>query len=145
MEETFVVNCHAVGSRFVSGIAKQYDSTFPSQLKGIIDEKDFENTMERINDAIIQFWPCTTCFVFGFACAPFTLGTSLCCPNFCVSKAEENLLSALDHVSMMPKYYEKKITWSLKKTCFNSWIQIEIPHACLSTSTDTPLHSVPDC
>lgn len=127
VEERIIVKCGAIGARFISGIARQYDDTYPSQLSGVISEKDFEHTMERLNDSIFQFWPCTTCFIFGFACAPITLGTSLCCPHYCVSKAEDNLIRALEDTSMMAKYTEKDITWTLRKSCLNSWIEIQFP------------------
>jgi hypothetical protein len=127
VEDKVTVKCPAIGARFISGIAKQYDDTYPDQLIGVISEKDFENTMEKLNDAIFQFWPCTTCFIFGFACAPMTLGTSLCCPRYCVSKAEDNLTRKLEDTCLMEKYREKEITWSLHKSCFNSWIEIQFP------------------
>ena len=67
------------------------------------------------------------CYIFGFACAPFTLGTSLCCPHFCISRAESNLIHHLEDISLARRYYDNKITWSLQKSCFISWIEIEIP------------------
>lgn len=83
--------------------------------------------MNKINEAIAQFWPCSMCYIFGFACAPFTLGTSLCCPHYCISKAESNLIQQLEDISLSKKYYENKITWKLHKNCFTSWIEIQYP------------------
>lgn len=67
------------------------------------------------------------CYIFGFACAPFTLGTSLCCPHYCISRAESNLINQLENISLAGRYFDNKITWSLQKTCFSSWIEIEFP------------------
>lgn len=83
--------------------------------------------MERINDKIAEYWPCNTCYIFGYACAPLTLGTSLFCPNYCISKAEENLVRYLETINESPKNYDRRIIWSLHKSFFTSWIQINAP------------------
>lgn len=67
------------------------------------------------------------CYIFGFACAPFTLGTSLCCPNYCISRAESNLVNHLEDLSLAARYYDNKIVWKLEKSCWTSWIEIRIP------------------
>jgi hypothetical protein len=125
----------------VSGIASRYDDTYPSELEGyisgltknIIDrlkvctEENFKKDIDRINEAIAEFWPCSMCYIFGFACAPLTLGTSLCCPHYCISRAESNLVSQLEDISLTARYYDKQIVWSVQKKCFASWIEITFP------------------
>jgi hypothetical protein len=93
----------------------------------IVSEEDFQKDINKINEAIAEFWPCSMCYIFGFACAPFTLGTSLCCPNYCVSRAESNVIDQLEDISLAARYLDHQIVWSLRKGCFTSWIEISIP------------------
>lgn len=90
-------------------------------------EDEFIRVMDRLNDKIAEFWPCNTCYIFGYACAPFTLGTSLFCPNYCISEAENSANRYLEDVSLSPKYFDRNIRWSIRKTCFKSWVEISFP------------------
>jgi hypothetical protein len=121
------VKCYATGLSFISGISSRYDTTYPNELQGYITEEEFSRAMERLNDKLAEFWPCNTCYIFGYACAPLTLGMSLFCPNYCISQAEENAEKFLNDLSKTAKYYDRNISWKLRKSCWKSWIEISFP------------------
>ena len=105
----------------------RYDTRYPSELLNIISEEQFALDMDKINEAILDFWPCGICFCFGYACAPLTLGATLLCPNMCISKAEENAHRCIDNLNHSRAYYGTNIHWSLHKGCCTSWVEIEYP------------------
>lgn len=113
--------------RFINGISNRYDDTYPDVLYNIITENEFKRIMDSLHDRIVSHWPCDTCFIFGVACAPISLGSSLLCPGYCATLAEKEAKQFLHDVSLSKKYYEKEIFFSLQKTCCSSWIEITIP------------------
>ena len=125
------------GKHFVNGISSCYDDTFPEELRGVLSEKEFGDVMRNLNDTIISFWPCDTCYIFGYVAAPCTLGLSLCCPGKCAAMAEQKANHCLEHISMKKRYYENGVTWSLRKTCFQSWVEISFPES-LKTAGGIP-------
>lgn len=122
-----------IGLRFINGISQSYDDVhYPPELSNIITETDYFRTIKRVNQGILSFWPCTTCYLFGYACAPFTLGLSLCCPSYCHSLAEKKLNDDLYDISLNSRYYDRNINFSLYKKWFQSYIVIEIPETLFS-------------
>ena len=59
------VRLQAIGMRFINGVSNTYDPGFPDELEGIMAMEDFTYAMNRINDTLIAYWPCTTCFIGG--------------------------------------------------------------------------------
>lgn len=121
------VRCKGEGKHFVNGISSCYDDSFPQELEGVLSEQEFCGVMHALNDVIMSFWPCNGCYIFGYVAAPCTLGLSLCCPGRCADMAEQKAHHFLEHTSMKKRYYENKVTWRIRKTCFSSWVEISFP------------------
>lgn len=81
---TTSVRLYARGQRFVNGMSNEYDARYPAELDGVISEDEFLRAMSRINNTMRDYWPCCTCFYFGWCCAPCTLGLSFLGPRLCV-------------------------------------------------------------
>ena len=123
-----VVRIFGIGQKYINGISQQYREEYPSELQGIITESDFIRTMRRVNSVILSAWPCTTCFLFGFACAPCALALSICsCPVGFYSLAEKKLVEDLKDISYHSRYFDRSITWGLHKEFCSSCIEISIP------------------
>ena len=116
----------------MNGISSGYDNTYNVALRGIVDEAEFVTTMDRLNDTIISFWPCTGCYLFGYMCAPFTLGLSLCCPAMCADQAEVKAYEFLEQVSLRAKFYDNHVVWTIRKHFFYSCVEITFPFSMLT-------------
>lgn len=138
------IKIEAKGLRFVNGISSSYHDEYPIALRGIVSEAEFKDVLKRLNEILATLWPCVTCYVFGFACAPCTLGLSFCFPAKCVSYAEDNAQELLHHTSLKDKYYSRGISWKIRKTCCTSWLEIRIPVALLSDNLGNE-GQVPGC
>lgn len=111
----------------MNGISSCYDDTYPEELRGVLSEKEFGEVMHNLNDVIMSYWPCDTCYIFGYVAAPCTLGLSLCCPGKCAGMAEQHAHQCLEQFSMKKRYYENNVHWRINKTCFSSWVEVSFP------------------
>ena len=117
----------AEGKQFLNGIASFYETSYPHELTGVIAKEEFENIMNTLNDTIISYWPCNTCYMFGYVCAPCTFGLSLCCPGYCAGMAEQKAHQFMETISLKKKFYEHKVIWKIRKNCISSWVEISFP------------------
>jgi hypothetical protein len=116
MSEYTILQCPASGQHYLNGLSSSYsfnynvsigksskdDEKFSSELvRGVITDKEINDIINRLNEQIISFWPCTTCFLFAYSCIPCTFGFSLMCPNYCISQAEDHAIRLLDNL----RYY----------------------------------------
>mmetsp|Transcript_37390 Transcript_37390/g.38073 ORF Transcript_37390/g.38073 Transcript_37390/m.38073 type:complete len:177 (+) Transcript_37390:278-808(+) len=115
------------GLRFINGISSSYSETYPPELTGVITGPEYHDIIKRLNDTLSLYWPCTTCYIFGFACVPCTCGTSLLCPAKCISASEEKGQKLLEQVGFRDKFYQRKIFFRIEKRCFTSWLEIKFP------------------
>jgi len=75
---------------WVNGLARTYSEQYDAaRLSQHISEKEYVQIMERINDLLINYFPCPLAWWCGYICCIFTLGLSLCCPLICINDAEE--------------------------------------------------------
>ncbi len=125
---------YGLGARFLNGISHQYSDEYPGELAPWIPESDFARTMTRINTMLRTFWPCTTMFVCGTACSPFTLTFSLCCPEMCRPEVEKRLEDDLRDISLHARYFDKGIVFQLSTSMLSSSIEILVPE--VSSSRD---------
>lgn len=125
--DLLVVKLKCTGLRFINGISSKYDDTFDPMLEGVLTESELEDIVKRLNDSIAEYWPCNTCYLFGFVCTPFTLGTSLLCPNYCISQAEEHANRMLENVSLKSRYLDRRISFKIVKECCSSYVAISFP------------------
>ncbi len=115
------------GQRFINGISSSYEIKYSPVLVGVVSEEDIHDIIGRLNDTIQSYWPCNTCYVFGFVCSPFTLGTSLLCPGYCISQSDERAQAMLLNVSLRAKFFDRKITFRIVKHCCSSFVEISFP------------------
>ncbi len=106
-----IVKLKSNGLRFINGVSSSYENQYQHALRGVVSESELTDIVTRLNDTLLSFWPCTTCYVFGFVCTPFTFGTSLLCPHYCVSQSDEHANKMLLNVSLKAKYYDRKINY----------------------------------
>ena len=135
--KTYALRLPAVGwRRFLNGISNRYDDSYPEVLQGIIGVDDFKRTMHTLHNRIVSHWPCDTCYVFGVGCAPCTLGLSLFCPGACVMMAEQEGVHFLDDISLSARYFDRGITWSLRKSFWESWVELRVPKNLLPSANN---------
>lgn len=117
----------AVGLRLIHSVSSSYDTTFPPALEGVLSPEDFQEAIDRVNNVLVMYWPCTGCFLCGYLLSPCTLGLSFGCPNICVEEAEKYALRELEYINRTPVFRAKGMVWKLRKTWLQSWIVIQLP------------------
>jgi hypothetical protein len=123
-----IVRLSPTGLRFVNGLSCSYDKTYPKELNGILTEDELVNLVDKLNDTIQSYWPCTACLIFGIACIPCTLGLSLLCPRLCVTEAEKYANRMLENASLKAKYYDRNIVFSFEKSFFKpTYLTVSFP------------------
>jgi hypothetical protein len=146
MTSSVVFKIPPTGMIFVSGVASSYDEEFYDPRlanSGIISKEDIHHVISNLNDGLESFWPCSPCYFFGYGCMICTIGLSLLCPRLCISQAEDEARRILHDTNAHAKYYDRHITFELKKTCCSSYIELSIPSNLLlessgSADTETP-------
>jgi hypothetical protein len=139
-----IVKLRSNGQNFVNGVSSSYEDTYPEQLMGIISESELRDIISRLNDTLQSFWPCNACYVFGFACSPFTLGTSLLCPHYCISQSDHHAQVMLEQVSLKAKYFDRDIVFRIVKECCGSYVEISFPSRLLDKQSDVEQGRVND-
>jgi hypothetical protein len=114
-----------IAKTFINGLASSYDSTFPVQLNGIVDNIDYNSIIGTINDELFLMWPCCFCFSYGYIFSLCTAGMSFCFPYVCISDAKKTLLQSIAKAN--ERYFHKKgLELSYQSKCSTSWLQIDI-------------------
>ena len=55
------------GKTWINGFASKYSTKYQYEfLSKYIKENDYKDFIEYINTAIDDYWPCPTCFCFGY-------------------------------------------------------------------------------
>lgn len=142
-DETYLtVKLPAVGLKFVNGYSSRYSDEYDASLSGVVSESELKDIIWRLNDTIISYWPCTTCYVCGFVMTPCTLGASLLLPNYCAAQSEQQANKMLRNVSLRAKFYDRSISFRIVKTCCDSYVEIRYP-SHLQDSAASPYLDVP--
>ena len=112
-------------STFITGLAKQYDDTYPELLRPHLLPSQFSEMITELNDELFVYFPCTLCYTLGYVCCLPTLGLSLCCTGHCVREAE-HILRDLIEMWNRKLLNSKGLEMRLVKHCGTSWLEIEI-------------------
>jgi hypothetical protein len=126
---------HNLAKTFINGLASSYESKLPEQLKGIVDENEYNSIIGTINDELFLMWPCCFCFSYGYLFSICTIGISFCFPYICISDAKKTLLEAIARAN--EKFFHKKgLDLSYRSKICTSWLQIDISHNPYSDFTN---------
>lgn len=128
-EERVEVRLLPVGSRYINGLSSSYDSdTYPIALMGIVPPEELKSVMNSLNETISSFWPCQTCLMISYVCAPCTL-LPFFPTNICVSEAEKAAVRFLEHTSSRRKFYDQRVEFRLEKRplCCQSFVVVSFP------------------
>jgi hypothetical protein len=115
------------GLRHYSGISSRYSTQFPPKLAGLLSKTEFTTIIERLNETIMDYWPCDLCYYLGYGCCPCTLGLSVLIPNYCTSYSELYATAYLRNVSLKAVYYDRQISFTLVKNICSSYVEVKFP------------------
>lgn len=141
-DEWEVVQVPATGLIHYTGISSSYSTLFPPSLEGLFTEKEYDAIIEKVNETVSDYWPCDTCYFFGYGCSIFSLGLSILIPHLCASQAEMHLVEVLESYSLTAKYYDRKISFALKKSWFRSYIEIKFPRSLMQSNTEANIEAI---
>ncbi|RYH23711.1 hypothetical protein EON65_17585 [archaeon] len=123
-----IVKIPSTGLRHYSGISSTYSCQFPAEaLKHVMTREEFLDVITRLNETIRDYWPCNPVYYLGYGCCLCTLGLSVLIPNYCISHSEVYATAMLRNISLKARYYDKNISFTLKKTMCNSYVEIRFP------------------
>ena len=112
---------------WVNGLAQTYSEEYDSEkLSPHISRQEYVQCMERINDLLINYFPCPLSWYCGYLCCLFTLGLSLLCPYICISDAEEQLEMLVRSINNK-KLKSKNMKLVFRKKCGTSWLEWHLP------------------
>jgi hypothetical protein len=117
----------STGLRHYTGIASSYAASYPEALRGILTNDEFVDILSRLNETIRDYWPCNTCYLFGYGCCLCTFGLSVLIPSYCITHAETNAIAMLKNVTLKARFYDKHISFHLVKGPCSSYIEIRYP------------------
>ena len=122
-----VVIVRPASKTWVNGLAQTYSELYDEdRLGGYIEQREYEQIMERINDMLINYFPCPLSWWCGYICCLFTLGLSLLCPYICISDAEEQVDQLIRRINSK-KLKQKQMKLVLRKKCMTSWLEWHLP------------------
>lgn len=129
--EWVVVKVPSTGLRHYSGIASSYSTVYPDALRPVLSKEEFVDIFSRLNETIRDYWPCNTCYFFGYGCCLCTAGLSVLVPGYCISHSELYANAMLKSVSLKATYYDRNISFSLSKSLCSSCVEVRFPAALL--------------
>jgi Golgin subfamily A member 7/ERF4 family len=98
------------------GLFPSYDEHFPHELQGIVGRKEFQESIEAVNDSLEGFWPCGLCQGLGFGCALCTLGLSCLLPGMCVQDARRYAQHKIDDINYTYRREGIRARWRLERS-----------------------------
>ncbi|CAI2380374.1 unnamed protein product [Moneuplotes crassus] len=104
---------------FITGIASTYHGEYnPETMGEYLEQSLFDDTLEEINDILINYWPCELCFYgFGFFLGILTFGLCCLCPYTCIRDAKENLNNKLRSLNRQ-EFGRRNLEIVLNERCF---------------------------
>ncbi len=132
-EEWVVIPIPSTGLRHFTGISSSYSTHYPLILQGVISHDEFVDIIERLNETIRDYWPCDTCYYFGYGCSVCTFGLSILLPHYCASHSEVYATAMLRNITLKSKFYDRRISFHLIKKCCHSFIEVKIPANLIQT------------
>lgn len=117
-----------VGDVFVNGLASAYDDDYPaaSLLAAYVTPDEFAAAMTKINEALLDHWPCLPCTSFAYGCCICTLGLSFYCATSQVREAESRVQLQLRRLNEQTAFKTKGVEWRLVRTwyCRSSYVEV---------------------
>jgi hypothetical protein len=117
-----------VGEVFVNGLASSYDDDFPvdSPLEAYVTREEFAKAMTKINEALLDHWPCLPCTSFAYGCCVCTLGLSFYCATSQVQEAESRVQLQLRRINAQSNFAGRGVEWRLVRKWYRraSWVEI---------------------
>lgn len=121
------------GELFVNGLACGYDDEFPTSaddpnapLAEVMTPEEFDQAIGKINDALLDHWPCMPCTSFAYGCCICTLGLSFYCATSQVQEAEQRVNMQIRRVNEQSNFKAKRIEWRLVRVWYKRKSYIEI-------------------
>eukprot|EP00347_Sterkiella_histriomuscorum_P009196 403342157 len=115
------------GKTFITGLASSYDEdSFDEGILGKnISQREFKKIVEKLNETIIENWPCSTCQLIGYMFCPCTLGLSFIFPGCVISEAKYQLKLAIKDFN---EYIFKKMGLFMmyRQYCSTSWLELHV-------------------
>ncbi|CAI2381849.1 unnamed protein product [Moneuplotes crassus] len=87
---------------FFTGIAREYDNTYPEdKLGNLMPKEEYKRAINRINDILHDSWPC--CFIyyfFGFILGYLTFGLTCLIPWQWIKIGKNKMLKCIDIMNL---------------------------------------------
>jgi hypothetical protein len=142
-ERWVVIRIPSTGLRHFTGISSSYSTQYPPILQGVIPANELLEIVTRLNETIRDYWPCDTCYYFGYGCMLCTVGLSVLIPHYCATHSEKYATAVLRSYSLKARYYDRKIRFQLVKRCCHSFVEIRIPAQFFNTELLAKHHNDP--
>ena len=115
----------------MNGIASSYDDQYPgdqSEFADYVKRKDFDVAITKLNDALMDHWPCIPCTSFAYMCCLCTGGISVYCAIRQVQEAKYRVNLQMSRINELKVFKGRRIEWKLVHVWYRrvSFIEITI-------------------
>jgi hypothetical protein len=111
--------------RAAQGLPPAFDEEYPEELQGVLSQQAFKEALDRINDAIIAFFPCFLCRTCAVGLCVCTLGLSCFCPFWCITDAKYNVEQAVEAVNGRLKREGIRARFRFESSCIRSTLWVD--------------------
>uniref|UniRef100_K3WTZ5 Golgin subfamily A member 7/ERF4 domain-containing protein n=1 Tax=Globisporangium ultimum (strain ATCC 200006 / CBS 805.95 / DAOM BR144) TaxID=431595 RepID=K3WTZ5_GLOUD len=127
------------GEVFVNGLASWYDDEFPAAAAALMTPDEFARAMAKINEALLDHWPCMPCSAFAYGCCVCTLGLSFYCATTQVDEAEARARLQIRRINDQANFKATGVEWRLVRTWYTrkSCIEITAPATAAASSNSS--------
>jgi hypothetical protein len=135
-EREIVAILKPVGVRSLNGMSSSYDPSYPfTDDDAPMSRPEFDAAISKVNDALVDHWPCMACTGFAYGCCLCTLGLSLYCSTSMVGEAESRARMQIGRLNAQSSFQTTQLCWELRRIWYlrKSWIEISLPRSKKNT------------
>lgn len=122
-ENTFIFR--PTNKTWINGMSNNYELADYPALYTYVDKRNLSQVFTRINEDLFTYWPCPTCFCYGYLFSLCTLGISFLCTYTCIKDAKASLHSNIERFNEKV-FAPAGLLMSYKTMCCTSYIEIKI-------------------
>eukprot|EP00347_Sterkiella_histriomuscorum_P023681 403333757 len=118
------------GKTFVNGLAQSYEEEYDASiLKPHLKKSEYLELLDKLNDTLFHYFPCTFCLCFGYLCCPLTAGLSFIFPHMCINDARTYAERVINQFNKYMIENGKPTVYArLVLHCSTSWVEIHLDY-----------------
>ncbi|CAM9715550.1 unnamed protein product [Pylaiella littoralis] len=126
-----------------TGISSSYDDGYPQELEGWISKEEWLECIGRINNALMDRFPCGLCRLQAYCCCPCTLGLSLLSMRSQAKEIERGVGEVVSSVNRNLEARKIEVRFDFRRRWCRAWVQVDYGPAVSLASPSTSAKAPP--